>query len=184
VIEWALRRFAAAEHGVELRAGAQVDALLVEDGRRWASAWRAARRFAATSSSTRLGRYRTPAGWPRAGGEPTDSGAIYYCRYFRLVDGVDHMPAPLLNPARRPGLHGVQHLPGRQPDVRRDRARAVRRPRAARPAPRRPRGVPACAAIRPLDVMTSEDHGVPITDVLPMGGLMNVDRSATRASAA
>ena len=35
----------------------------------------------------------------------------------------------------------------------------------------------ACAAIRPLDVMTSPDHARPITDVMPMGGLMNVDRT-------
>jgi 2-polyprenyl-6-methoxyphenol hydroxylase-like FAD-dependent oxidoreductase len=33
----------------------------------------------------------------------------------------------------------------------------------------------ACASMRPLDVMTSNDYGVPITDVMPMGGLLNVD---------
>jgi 2-polyprenyl-6-methoxyphenol hydroxylase-like FAD-dependent oxidoreductase len=36
----------------------------------------------------------------------------------------------------------------------------------------------ACAAITPLDVMTSADYAQPITDVMPMGGLMNVDRTA------
>jgi hypothetical protein len=35
----------------------------------------------------------------------------------------------------------------------------------------------ACAAITPLDVMTSTDHARPITGVMPMGGLMNVDRT-------
>lgn len=45
-----------------------------------------------------LGRYRCPPGWPRAAGEPIDSGAIYYCRYFELVDGVEHLDAPILNP--------------------------------------------------------------------------------------
>jgi hypothetical protein len=35
----------------------------------------------------------------------------------------------------------------------------------------------ACAAITPLDVMTSPDYARPITDVMPMGGLMNVDRT-------
>jgi 2-polyprenyl-6-methoxyphenol hydroxylase-like FAD-dependent oxidoreductase len=35
----------------------------------------------------------------------------------------------------------------------------------------------ACAAITPLDRMTSADYARPITDVLPMGGLMNVDRT-------
>jgi 2-polyprenyl-6-methoxyphenol hydroxylase-like FAD-dependent oxidoreductase len=36
----------------------------------------------------------------------------------------------------------------------------------------------ACSAIRPLDAMTSREYGAPITDVMPMGGLMNVDRTA------
>jgi hypothetical protein len=35
----------------------------------------------------------------------------------------------------------------------------------------------ACAAMRPLDVMTSDEYARPITDVMPMGGLMNVDRT-------
>jgi 2-polyprenyl-6-methoxyphenol hydroxylase-like FAD-dependent oxidoreductase len=35
----------------------------------------------------------------------------------------------------------------------------------------------ACAAIRPLDILTSPEHGRPITDVMPMGGLMNVNRT-------
>jgi 2-polyprenyl-6-methoxyphenol hydroxylase-like FAD-dependent oxidoreductase len=35
----------------------------------------------------------------------------------------------------------------------------------------------ACSVIRPLDVMTSPAYGRPITDVMPMGGLMNVDRT-------
>jgi 2-polyprenyl-6-methoxyphenol hydroxylase-like FAD-dependent oxidoreductase len=35
----------------------------------------------------------------------------------------------------------------------------------------------ACSAIHPLDTMTSPEYGSPITDVMPMGGLMNVDRT-------
>src|SRR5215203_1622113 len=35
----------------------------------------------------------------------------------------------------------------------------------------------ACSAITPLDVMTSTDYARPITGVMPMGGLMNVDRT-------
>jgi 2-polyprenyl-6-methoxyphenol hydroxylase-like FAD-dependent oxidoreductase len=34
-----------------------------------------------------------------------------------------------------------------------------------------------CSAITPLDLMTSADYARPITDVMPMGGLMNVDRT-------
>ena len=33
----------------------------------------------------------------------------------------------------------------------------------------------ACGAITPLDMMTSADYGRPITEVMPMGGLRNVD---------
>jgi hypothetical protein len=35
----------------------------------------------------------------------------------------------------------------------------------------------ACAAMTPLGLMTSPDYGRPITGVMPMGGLMNVDRT-------
>jgi 2-polyprenyl-6-methoxyphenol hydroxylase-like FAD-dependent oxidoreductase len=35
----------------------------------------------------------------------------------------------------------------------------------------------ACRAITPLDVMTSVEYSQPITDVMPMGRLMNVDRT-------
>jgi 2-polyprenyl-6-methoxyphenol hydroxylase-like FAD-dependent oxidoreductase len=35
----------------------------------------------------------------------------------------------------------------------------------------------ACSAIRPLDTMVSASYGRPITGVMPMGGLMNVDRT-------
>jgi len=35
----------------------------------------------------------------------------------------------------------------------------------------------ACAAITPLDRMTSAEFAEPITGVMPMGGLMNVDRT-------
>jgi 2-polyprenyl-6-methoxyphenol hydroxylase-like FAD-dependent oxidoreductase len=34
-----------------------------------------------------------------------------------------------------------------------------------------------CAAITPLDLMTSPDYGRPITGVMPMGGLTNIDRT-------
>ena len=34
---------------------------------------------------------------------------------------------------------------------------------------------------RPLDVMTSAEYGRPITDVMPMGGLMNVTEPVTPA---
>jgi flavin-dependent dehydrogenase len=123
-----------------------------------------------------LGRYRFPPGWPRAPGEPTDSGAIYYCRYFELAEGVEHLDAPILNPRGDLGYMGFNTFRG---DNRTfavillapaaDRALRVLRHEQAWQA--------ACAAITPLDVMTSADYGRPITDVMPMGGLMNVDRT-------
>jgi 2-polyprenyl-6-methoxyphenol hydroxylase-like FAD-dependent oxidoreductase len=176
VIEWALRRAAAAEPGIELRAGAQVDALLVEDGRAVGVGITGGEAVRGDVVVDALGRYRTPPGWPRASGEPTDSGAIYYCRYFALADGVEHMPAPLLNPRGDLGYMGFNTFRG---DNRTfavillapafDRELRLLRHDAAWRA--------ACAAIRPLDVMTSDDHSRAITDVLPMGGLMNVDRT-------
>jgi hypothetical protein len=41
----------------------------------------------------------------------------------------------------------------------------------------------ACAQIKPLDAMTSTEHARPITDVMPMGGLMNVDRTGDPGAA-
>lgn len=91
----------AAEPCVEIRAGVQVTGLLASEH----GARRAAGVAVDDGDPVRgdvvvdaLGRYRCPPGWPRAAGEPIDSGAIYYCRYFELVDGVEHLDAPILNP--------------------------------------------------------------------------------------
>jgi 2-polyprenyl-6-methoxyphenol hydroxylase-like FAD-dependent oxidoreductase len=123
-----------------------------------------------------LGRYRCPNGWPRATGEPSDSGAIYYCRYFELAEGVEHLDAPLLNPRGDLGYMGFNTFRG---DNRTfavillvpaaDHALRVLRHEHAWRA--------ACSAITPLDRMTSTDYARPITDVMPMGGLMNVERT-------
>jgi len=123
-----------------------------------------------------LGRYRCPTGWPRASGEPSDSGAIYYCRYFELAEGVEHLDAPILNPRGDLGYMGFNTFRG---DNRTfavivlvpaaDHALRVLRHERAWQA--------ACSAITPLDHMTSSDYARPITDVMPMGGLMNVERT-------
>ena len=180
VIEWALRRAAAAEPAIELRPGTEIAGLLAsEDGRPCALGVGVDGGEAVYGDFVvdALGRYRPPAGWPRAAGQPTDSGAIYYCRYFELADGVEHMDAPLLNPRGDLGYMGFNTFRG---DNRTfavillvpaaDRAlRALRNEQAWKAA---------CSAIRPLDTMTSPSYGRPITDVMPMGGLMNVDRTA------
>jgi 2-polyprenyl-6-methoxyphenol hydroxylase-like FAD-dependent oxidoreductase len=179
IIEWALRRAAAAEPAVEIRAGVQVRGLLTSE----TGARRAAGVVVDGGDPVRgdavvdaLGRYRCPPGWPRAAAEPTDSGAIYYCRYFELADGVQHLDAPILNPRGDLGYMGFNTFRG---DNRTfavillapaaDHELRMLRHEAAWRA--------ACSAITPLDVMTSAHYARPITDVMPMGGLMNVDRT-------
>jgi 2-polyprenyl-6-methoxyphenol hydroxylase-like FAD-dependent oxidoreductase len=177
VIEWALRRAAAAEPGVELRPGVTV-AGLITDGDA-AAGVRAAdgEELRADVVVDALGRYRCPAGWPRAAADPVDSGAIYYCRYFRLADGAEHAPAPLLNPRGDLGYMGFNTFRGDNrtfaiillaPAADRE-LRMLRDPGA---------WMAACGAIRPLDAMTAREHAEPITDVMPMGGLLNVVRTA------
>jgi 2-polyprenyl-6-methoxyphenol hydroxylase-like FAD-dependent oxidoreductase len=180
VIEWALRRAAAAQPGVELRSGVHVGGLVTSDN----GTTRAAGVHTDEGEEVRgdvvvdaLGRYRCPPGWPRPETEPIDSGAIYYCRYFALNDGIEHMDAPLLNPRGDLGYMGFNTFRGDNrtfavillaPAADRD-LRVLRHDSSWRAA---------CAAITPLDVMTSADYAQPITDVMPMGGLMNVDRTA------
>jgi 2-polyprenyl-6-methoxyphenol hydroxylase-like FAD-dependent oxidoreductase len=179
VIEWALRRAASAEPAVEIRSGVRVNGLLrSENGAPRATGVAVDQGDAVQGDLVvdALGRYRCPAGWPRAVGEPTDSGAIYYCRYFRLADGVEHHDAPILNPRGDLGYMGFNTFRGDNrtfavillaPSADRE-LRVLRHEEAWRTA---------CSAITPLDVMTSRDYAEPITDVMPMGGLMNVDRT-------
>jgi 2-polyprenyl-6-methoxyphenol hydroxylase-like FAD-dependent oxidoreductase len=180
VIEWALRRAAAREPAVELRAGVQVTGLLRSEN----GASRALGVALDGSEVVRgevvvdaLGRYRCPPGWPRAAGDPTDSGAVYYCRYFELANGVEHLDAPLLNPRGDLGYMGFNTFRGDN----RTFAVIVLAPgpdHQLRVLRHEPAWMAACAAITPLDVMTSAEYGRPITDVMPMGGLMNVDRTS------
>jgi 2-polyprenyl-6-methoxyphenol hydroxylase-like FAD-dependent oxidoreductase len=179
VIEWALRRAAAAEPAVEIRAGVRVTGLLTSEN----GAPRATGVTVDDGDHVRgdvvvdaLGRYRCPPGWPRAAGEPTDSGAVYYCRYFELAGGEEHLDAPILNPRGDLGYMGFNTFRGDNrtfavillaPAADHD-LRVLRHGQAWEAA---------CAAITPLDVMTSPKHARPITGVMPMGGLMNVDRT-------
>ena len=179
VIEWALRRAAAAEPAVEIRAGVRVTGLLTSEN----GAPRANGVAVDEGDPVRgdvvvdaLGRYRCPPGWPRAAGDPTDSGAVYYCRYFKLAEGVEHLDAPILNPRGDLGYMGFNTFRGDNrtfavillAPAADHELRVLRHEHAWREA---------CAAITPLDVMTSADYARPITDVMPMGGLMNVDRT-------
>ena len=179
LIEWALRRAAAAEPAIEIRAGVRVTGLLTSEN----GAARATGVAVDDGDLVRgdvvvdaLGRYRCPQGWPRAADEPSDSGAIYYCRYFELAEGVEHLDAPILNPRGDPGYMGFNTFRGD------NRTFAVillvpAADRALRVLRHAPTWQAACRAITPLDHMTSSDYARPITDVMPMGGLMNVDRT-------
>jgi 2-polyprenyl-6-methoxyphenol hydroxylase-like FAD-dependent oxidoreductase len=185
VIEWALRRAAAAEPAVELRAGVHVAGLF----RGGNGASRAAGVAVDGGEVVRgdivvdaLGRYRCPPDWPRDAGRSTDSGAIYYCRYFELSEGVEHLEAPILNPRGDLGYMGFNTFRGDN----RTFAVIVLAPSAdhhLRLLRHERAWMAACAAITPLDAMTSPDYGHPITDVMPMGGLMNVDRTGDPGAA-
>jgi 2-polyprenyl-6-methoxyphenol hydroxylase-like FAD-dependent oxidoreductase len=179
VIEWALRRAAAAEPAIELRTGVRVGGLLTAgngSARATGVALEGEDPVRGDLVVDALGRYRCPPGWPRAEGEPTDSGAVYYCRYFELAEGAEHLDAPILNPRGDLGYMGFNTFRGD------NRTFAVI---VLTPSPdhdlrilrHEPAWEAACAAITPLDAMTSPDHARPITDVMPMGGLMNIDRT-------
>jgi 2-polyprenyl-6-methoxyphenol hydroxylase-like FAD-dependent oxidoreductase len=178
LIEWALRRAAAAEPGVQLRAATTVTGVAAEDGRAVGVTVDAGEPVAADVVVDALGRYRTPSGWPRPPAEPIDCGAIYYSRYFSLADGASHPEGPwLLNPRGDLGYMGfntfrgdnrtfavILLVPGHDRELR-----ILRDERA---------WMAACAAIDPLGAMTAAGAAEPLTGVLPMGGLANVVRTA------
>ncbi len=179
LIEWALRRAAAAEPGVELRAGATVTGIVADDrGRAVGLTLGDGEEIRADVVVDALGRYRAPEGWPRATAQPTDCGAIYYSRYFSLADGASHAEGPwLLNPRGDLGYMGFNTFRGDNRTFAvillvpsRDRELRALRHEAAWMA--------ACGAIRPLDAMTAPGAARPLTGVLPMGGLANVLRTA------
>jgi 2-polyprenyl-6-methoxyphenol hydroxylase-like FAD-dependent oxidoreductase len=177
VIEWALRRAVAVQPGIELRPGVQVAGLVRSDD------GRAARGVGLASGEVvagdvvidALGRYRPPADWPRPEARSHGTGVLYYTRYFALLDGVEHLDGPLLGPRGDLGYMGFNTFRGdnrtfalivlapaadRELRALRDEAMFMR----------------ACSLMRPLDVMTSPGHALPITPVMPMGGLQNIDR--------
>ena len=168
VIEWALRRAAAREPGVTLKAGATVAGVTAEG-----LALEGGEVVPADVVVDALGRYRTPAGWPRADAESTSCGAIYYCRYYE-----GDLPAEgpwLLNPRGDLGYMGFNTFLGDNgtfavillvPEHDRE-LRALRDDRAWEAA---------TARMTPLDTVLPQAR--PLTGVMPMGGLANVLRDA------
>src|SRR4051794_1277527 len=77
LIEWALRRAAAAEPDVDILGGVRVAGLLASGNgvpRAQGVAVHGGDPVRGDVVIDALGRYRTPTGWQRAAGEPTDSG--------------------------------------------------------------------------------------------------------------
>ena len=176
IIEWALRRAAAQEPAVELRPAARIAGLAL-DGRATGVEVEGGETVRGDVVVDALGRYRAPPGWSRRAEAQADCGALYYCRYFELREGVDHLGGGTQNPLNPRGDLGYMGFNTFRGDNRTyavillvpngDRElRALRDERA---------WMAACAAMRHLDAMTSAEYGRPITDVMPMGGLMNVD---------
>jgi 2-polyprenyl-6-methoxyphenol hydroxylase-like FAD-dependent oxidoreductase len=169
VIEWVLRRAAAAEANVTLRSGETVAG--VTGG---GLALQGGEVIAADLVVDALGRYRTPAGWPRATGEPSSCGAIYYCRYF---EGELPTGPWLLNPSGNLGYMGFNTFRGDNGTFaviflvpEHDRGLRALKDDAAWMA--------AASAIRPLDEIVADAR--PLTGVMPMGGLANALRAGDR----
>ena len=78
----------------------------------WASRWTTAIPSAATSWSTpSVATAVRAAGHGRPVNRPIP-GAIYYCRYFELAEGVEHLDAPILNPRGDLGYMGFNTFRG------------------------------------------------------------------------
>jgi 2-polyprenyl-6-methoxyphenol hydroxylase-like FAD-dependent oxidoreductase len=118
IIEWALRRAAAREPGIGLRQGVRIAGLAREGGSAGRAAGVALEGGETISGDVvvdALGRYRPPEGWRRPVGKQADCGALYYCRYFRLRDDVDHLdggPRNPLNPRGDLGYMGFNTFRG------------------------------------------------------------------------
>jgi 2-polyprenyl-6-methoxyphenol hydroxylase-like FAD-dependent oxidoreductase len=177
IIEWALRRAAASEPSVELRSRVRIAGLVVDDGRARGVALDGGETVGGDIVVDALGRYRAPEGWSRQAERQASCGALYYCRYFELRSGVDHLDVGTQNPLNARGDLGYMGFNTFRGDNRTyavillvpnedHELRALRDEGA---------WMAACSAMRHLDVMTSPDYGTPITGVMPMGGLQNVD---------
>jgi flavin-dependent dehydrogenase len=177
IIEWALRRAAAHEPGIELRPGVRVAGLAVEGSRATGVGLEGGETVRGDMVADALGRYRVPDGWRRRTERQAECGALYYCRYFELRDGVDYLDPGLSSPVGPRGDLGYMGFNSFRGDNRTfsvilltpnhdHELRALRHESG---------WMAACAAMRYLDVMTSPDYARPITEVMPMGGLQNVD---------
>ena len=123
LIEWALRRAVDGED-IEVRDGVTIDGLHIDAGRITGVGVDGKIR-PATVVVDALGRRTPTQGWLAEGGiattpiETSDCGVVYYSRYYRTSNGFELPDGPLgAQPARRPRVPGVGHVPRRQRHVR------------------------------------------------------------------
>ena len=183
LIEWALRRAARAEVGITLLDQTTAHDLVVSrranGGLRVRGVRTSAGRLEADLVVDAMGRRSPARGWvAAAGGDPgdvrsSDCAILYYCRYYRVRDGVELPDGPWIpSPRGDLGYAAFSTFPGDNrtfcalvatPPA--DRALKVLRDRHAFEA--------AIAMMPALDAWTNGDTSEPITDVLPMGSLQN-----------
>jgi 2-polyprenyl-6-methoxyphenol hydroxylase-like FAD-dependent oxidoreductase len=177
LIEWALRRAAAVQPGIELRSGVEVGGLVrSNDGDSALGVGLVGGEVVGGDVIVdALGRYRPPQDWPRADATSHGTGVLYYTRYFALADGVEHLDGPLLGPRGDLGYMGFNTFRGDN----RTYAVIVLAPvadRELRALRDEAMWMRACSLMRPLDVMTAPEYARPITPVMAMGGLQNIER--------
>jgi 2-polyprenyl-6-methoxyphenol hydroxylase-like FAD-dependent oxidoreductase len=188
LIEWALRRAVLAEPTVTVIPGTKALGLVSSLGR--GSDPPTVRGVETTAGALEadlvidaMGRRSPTPGWiVAAGGRPMDErsndcGIIYYCRYYRVLDGatlpdVPSVPGPRGDlgyaafstfPGDNRTFAALVAIPPGNPDLK-----ILRNAGAFEAATRL---MPA------LDSWTNADTAAPITDVLPMGSLQNTLRS-------
>ena len=190
LIEWGLRRAAAAQPNVELRGRVRATGLdatssngTVESGPHVHGVKTTDGTIAADLVVDAMGR-RTPSpGWIKAiGGRPmtersNECSIIYYCRYYRVRDGQTLPEGPWLpGPRGDLGYGAFSTFPG---DDRTFAALLAFPPgdRALKTARHAPAFGAAIASLPALHAWTNEEMSEPITDVLPMGSLQNTIRA-------
>lgn len=185
LIEWALRRAALAEPGVDVRSGARVVGLTATRGEVpvVTGVETTAGEIRADLVIDAMGRRSPVQGWlaetggQRMAEQTSDCGVIYYTRYYRVLDGASLPDGPWLPTPRAdlgyglfssfPGdnrtFAGLIAIPPGDADLKLLRHAAA---------------FDAATALMPaLHSWTNRDTAEPITDVLPMGSLQNTLRS-------
>jgi 2-polyprenyl-6-methoxyphenol hydroxylase-like FAD-dependent oxidoreductase len=190
LIEWGLRRAAAAQPNVVLRGAVRATGLDATSGN---GTWDVGPRVhgVKTTDGTipadlvvdAMGR-RTPSpGWIRAIGgramteRSNDCSIIYYCRYYRVRDARTLPEGPWVpGPRGDLGYGAFSTFPG---DNRTFAALLAFPPgdRALKTARHTPAFEAAIASLPALHSWTDEDMSEPITDVIPMGSLQNTIRA-------